>query len=353
MPNFSEAPANSIPVRIKAIIAETADTRSFELEPVDGAPLLYKAGQFITLLFHKRNGDEVRRNYSISSAPALHEPLQITVKRVMNGEFSRKLVDEAKPGDVLQTIGASGFFTLPDDVGTYEKYVFFAAGSGIAPVYPLISTLLHTHEYVKVLLVYSNVTPETTIFFQKILSLQKEYAQRFTVEFFFSNANDVQHKRLGAFRTEELLQQYVGGEKPAALFYLCGPFEYMRIISIVLLSNAVPKTNIRKENFTIVTPAVKPLPPDTEEHGVALLSGAQTYHIKTRYPETILQSAKLKGIDIPYSCESGQCGTCAATCISGKVWMWRNDVLMDEEIDKGRILTCTGYAVGGDVVIRL
>lgn len=352
MPDLVTPSLSNFSLRIKNIIQETADTRSFELERTDGAPLVYQAGQFLTFLFRKRNGEEVRRNYSISSVPALHESLQITVKRIANGEFSRKLVDEAKVGDLLQSIGASGFFTLPDDTAIYKNYLFFAAGSGITPVYPLIHTLLQTTRHAKVLLVYSNTSPDTTIFLKKILSLQKEFSNRFTTEFFFSNTDQVQNKRLSAFRTEALLQQYVGEEKSAALFYLCGPFEYMRMISIVLLSNAVPKAHIRKENFTIAIPSLKPLPPDTDEHEVQIELGFETYQIKTRYPETILQSARKKGIPVPFSCESGQCGTCAATCISGKVWMWRNDVLLDEEIAKGRVLTCTGYPVGGDVLIR-
>lgn len=34
---------------------------------------------------------------------------------------------------------------------------------------------------------------------------------------------------------------------------------------------------------------------------------------------------------------SRRCGSCVATCISGKVWMANNEVLMDDEIEKGRI----------------
>jgi len=55
---------------------------------------------------------------------------------------------------------------------------------------------------------------------------------------------------------------------------------------------------------------------------------------------------------LPYSCEAGRCGSCTATCIDGKVWMSYNEVLMDDEISKGRVLTCTGYPIGGDVVLK-
>jgi ring-1,2-phenylacetyl-CoA epoxidase subunit PaaE len=55
---------------------------------------------------------------------------------------------------------------------------------------------------------------------------------------------------------------------------------------------------------------------------------------------------------LPYSCEAGKCGTCAATCTSGKVWMSYNEVLLDKEIAEGRVLTCTGFAVAGNVTLQ-
>lgn len=350
--NTATGNPQNLRLQIKRIIDETPDARSFVMEPLLGGSLTYEAGQFLTFVFYKRNGEEARRNYSISSAPLLREPLQITVKRVENGEFSRKLIAEAKAGDILESIGASGFFTLPAKPERYNTYFFFAAGSGIAPVYPLISTLLHLYARVKIILVYSNASIKETIFLQKIQALQSTYAGRFETVFFFSDADAIQEKRLSAFRTEQLLQQYAAGEKNDSLFYLCGPFEYMRMIGIVLLSNGVFKNQIRKEIFNIEKPVRNPQPPDTDEHNVQIQTGKKNVSLQVRYPQTILQAALKKGILLPYSCESGQCGTCAATCVSGKVWMWRNDVLMEEETAKGRVLTCTGYPVGGDVQLR-
>jgi ferredoxin len=136
------------------------------------------------------------------------------------------------------------------------------------------------------------------------------------------------------------------------LFYLCGPFEYMRMITIVLRSQGIVVANIRKEIFEIHPPVQKAVPPDQKLHRVHLSLRNKAFSFDTQYPETILQTAKRLQIPIPYSCEAGQCGTCAATCLSGKVWMFKNDVLLEEEIEKGRILTCTGFAVGGDIFIK-
>ncbi|MEO7531324.1 MAG: ferredoxin--NADP reductase [Sediminibacterium sp.] len=336
-------------LRIKKIIPETPDTKSFVLETVTGQPLAYTAGQFLTFLFTKKNGEEERRNYSISSTPGSIDPLMITVKRIPNGEYSRKLIDTLGEGDELRSIGASGFFVLPENVEAHGQFVFFAAGSGITPVYSLIKSLLHDYPSAKILLVYSNRSVENAIFYHPLKALQAQYSERLHIEFLFSDASRIHQKRLGIYLLEKLILKYMQGPLTKQLFYLCGPFEYMRMIVIVLLNNGVPVSNIRKEIFIIEKSQRKQIPPDTAMHSVSAVLNGNEYHFATQYPQTILHAAKKLDIPLPYSCEAGQCGTCAATCISGKVWMWRNDVLLDEEIAKGRVLTCTGFAVDGDV----
>lgn len=340
-----------IKLRIKKIIAETADTKSFVLDSIEGQQVNYQPGQFLTLIFQKSNGNEDRRNYSISAVPGAAAPLQITVKRISNGEYSRKLVDDAKEGDELITIGASGFFILPSQPAIFYQYIFFAAGSGITPVFSLMQTILQQYQDIKVLLVYSNRSESDTIFYRQLAGLQKIYPDRLQIEFLYSNQTDIHHKRLGIYLLEKILQQYVTGPVQEQLFYLCGPFEYMRMITIVLRNHGVPLAHIRKEIFVIEKAEPKSLPPDRDIHGVTASIGNKMYSFKTQFPETILQTAKKMGIPLPYSCEAGQCGTCAATCISGKVWMWQNNVLLDEEITNGRVLTCTGFVIGGDCVL--
>lgn len=335
-------------LRIKKIIPETQDCKSFVLEPVAGAQIPYIPGQFLTLLFQNRNGEEQRRNYSITS---YGDALMITVKRIPNGEYSRKLVDDAKEGDTLNSIGASGFFTLPGEMHVYNSFVFFAAGSGITPIYALIKQILYQYPGKKIVLIYSNRSLSQTIFYDALKELQSVFPGQLQIEFLFSDASGILHKRLGIYLLEKLLGRYVGAHKQDSIFYLCGPFEYMRMITIVLRNNGIVASQIRKEIFTIEVPANKPQPADTDLHTVQISLKEHSYVFRSQYPNTILQSAKQSGIILPYSCEAGQCGTCAATCVSGKVWMWRNDVLMDDEIAKGRILTCTGYAIDGDVVI--
>jgi len=339
-------------LRVTKIIEETWDCKTIQLQPLDNQPFHYEAGQFLTFIFSKETKEE-RRSYSLSSSPILNEPLSITVKKIPNGEYSRKIVDHLKPGDTLHTIGASGFFTLPANTDIYQQIFFIAAGSGIVPIMSLLKTILHTKPNIHVSLIYSNSTVKTTIFYQALKDLELAFPDQLKIEWLMSSHHKLERARLGKWLLEILLKEYSITSFDKTLFYTCGPFDYMRMVTIKLLAEGVPAANIRKENFTIFKTVIKAVPPDQLKHIVTIHSHEKIRQIEVQYPDTILQAAKKNGIDIPFSCEAGRCGTCAATCLSGKVWMSYNEVLLDEEIAKGRVLTCVGYPVEGDIEISL
>lgn len=328
---------------IKDVRLETADTKSFVLETTDGTPLSYKPGQFLTLIVPDGK-QEARRSYSFSSHPSEEFPV-ITVKRVPNGLVSRWLFDKAKPGDVIKTIGASGMFVLPEEF--YDSLIFLAAGSGITPVISLIKEALLRNRPERIVLIYSNRSEQETIFHKEIIELQKRYPEKFMVEYFVGNSKDLRRARLGRTSLEEMVARYMT-DPARTLFYLCGPHLYMQNITIALLTENVPDDNIRREIFFNPLPAATHTPPDRELHQVSVTYQGKKFMLPVQYPVSILKTALAKGILLPYSCESGRCGTCAATCVKGEVWMLRNEVLLDKEMSAGRVLTCTGFAVGGD-----
>lgn len=334
-----------IPLALVEIRQETSDTKSFILRHSAKHQLAYKPGQFLTLIFKKKEMED-RRSYSISSTSALGESLTITVKRIDNGEYSRQLFDSAKVGDIFYTIGASGFFTLPEDQ-SYDQIFFLAAGSGIAPILPLMKTVLNGRSKTQVILLYSNRSEKDTIFLKEIQRLVEDFPTQLQVEFLFSSSQNLLRARLTKF----LLVQFVNEKmirKESTLFYICGPLHYMQMATITLLTEGIAPENIRKENFSTEKILVKELPPDVDPHSVKIFFENKMHEIIVQYPSTILQAAKQAGILLPFSCEAGKCGTCAATCLKGKVWHSYNEVLLDRELSKGRILTCTGYPYGDE-----
>jgi ring-1,2-phenylacetyl-CoA epoxidase subunit PaaE len=328
---------------------ETYQARSLILEPLDDWIPEYKAGQFLTLIFKTKHGEK-RRSYSISSSAAASEPLTITVKKQDNGEFSRYIIQHVKPGDILTCSGISGFFVLPENPENYREICFIAAGSGITPCYSIIKTLLKTTSC-KVTLIYSNKSKANTIFYNNLIKLMTVHEEKFKIKFLFSDSSDIYSRRLGRWLLDQLISTMII-DPGAALYYVCGPFDYMQTVEITLRMYTGPQ-NIIKENFSALPRLVLPAPPDKEEHIVTIEVDGKTHKVKVKFPESILASAKKTGLEIPYSCEAGRCGSCVATCTSGKIWMAYNEVLVDKEIEKGRILTCQGFPVFGDASIKI
>ncbi len=334
-------------LKIAAIIVETKDVKTFVLEPYGDAIIDFKAGQFLTFL-----KDDARRSYSLISSRENNEPLAITVKRIPNGLFSRWLIDEAKVGDVLTALPPSGQFILPPDPFLHDVYFFFAAGIGITPVFSLLKTILYQKLPVKVVLIYSNTSIGETIFYEALLQLQQNFSGNFKIIWLFSNAKNLLTARLSKALIPQLIAPCLIN-KSNPLFYTCGPYAYMRMVTYGLEEMGYTQEVIRKEIFDVSTPVLKLKPQDKTVHQVTLLSGNDSFSFSTQYPKTILNAAKENGIALPYSCETGMCGACALHCLEGKVWMAYNEVLTERDLKAGKVLTCTGFPVDGDVVLEL
>lgn len=337
---------------ITSIKQETPGVKTFTVAAEDGSLIPYKAGQFITFAF-THHGREERRSFSISSCPELNEPLSFTVKRIDNGAYSRLLTDRAVVGDRLFTTGAAGPFTLPENIDTYKQVFFFAAGIGITPVFSLIKSLLHTHPHIQVVLVYSNRSKEEAVFYDELQALVKKFPNNLKIEFLYSTSFNLARARLNKSLLPLLLKEYALAPHNELLFYICGPFGYMRMAILSLEEQGIHGEQIKKENFNTNNRLVrKTEPPDKTTHTAIIKYNGKEYTIPVVYPDTILQAAKKAGLILPYSCEVGRCGSCAARCTKGKVWLSYNEVLMDAELKHGSILTCVGHPIDGDVTIE-
>jgi ferredoxin-NADP reductase len=347
---FSNPPTGYESLTVEYIREEARNFKTFTFR--EGHSIKYNSGQFITLVDHSGK-QEIRRSYSIISSPVLNEPLSIAVKRIDNGFFSRKLVDHTQIGDQVFTTGAAGFFRLPENLQSFEHIYFFAAGSGIAPILSLIKTVLHEYRNIFVSLIYSNPSVESTAFYELLKNFEHNNPRQFQVHFLFSTEADLRKARLN----RELLLEFLTIKQFARekiLFYTCGPENYMRMIIFLLLEEGFPGENIKKEDFN---PGNKKLPhrnpPDKNTYQVTLEINGVNFQFPVQYPDSILQAAKKLKINLPYSCETGKCGSCAAICKSGKVWHSNNEVLTEKELDKGLVLTCTGHPQMGDVILQI
>ena len=66
---------------------------------------------------------------------------------------------------------------------------------------------------------------------------------------------------------------------------------------------------------------------------------------------SILDAASAAGLEVPFSCTSGVCGTCRARLVEGKVRMERNFALDKAEVAAGFVLTCQAHPLTARVVL--
>lgn len=193
---------------------------SYWLESMDGQPVSYQAGQFLTLvLLH--NGHEVRRSYSLSSAPG--EPLRLTIKRVTNGEISRYLLDTLRVSDVLTSLRPAGRFTV--DERSESDLVLIGAGSGITPLFSILKQVLYKESDRQVTLLYSNSNERTILFRNELNALQEQFADRFRLFHLLSNPIDDQSRLSGIVQTGRLnnvmLERLIPDQRVNHLLLMC------------------------------------------------------------------------------------------------------------------------------------
>jgi ferredoxin-NADP reductase len=124
------------PAEVREVIRETPAASTLVLE-VAGWPG-HRAGQHVDVRLTAEDGYRAQRSYSIASAPEDGVPA-ITVERLDDGEVSPYLVDEARPGDMLEIRGPVGGWFVWDATQGGPLWLI-GGGSGVVP---LMSMLRH------------------------------------------------------------------------------------------------------------------------------------------------------------------------------------------------------------------
>jgi ring-1,2-phenylacetyl-CoA epoxidase subunit PaaE len=342
-------------LRIRKITRETKEAITLLLEPTDGITVDYKAGQFLTILI--RNGEkELRRSYSLSSTPGVDSTLAVTIKRVVNGEVSRYLIDHLKEGDVLTCLPPAGRFTLEPQTDVQRDIFLIGAGSGITPLFSILKDLLIREPQSHCVLIKSDTSEDTALFSRPLHELVTQYPDRFSYYPLYSNPTQTgtHPARLNIGLLQTLIKQYLRYEPSLAQFYMCGPSTYMRMVRMTLTFMEFRQEQMHQEIFITeeIPETAIPVFKDTSPKKIELHYGQNTYLLEAPYNQSILKTAQANGIQLPYSCLGGVCSTCAARCTQGNVHMTLNKVLTDKEVAAGWVLTCVGYPLTREITIK-
>ncbi len=346
-------------LRVAEVVPETSEANSirFDIPPELRERFAFKPGQHLTLRA-TLGGEEVRRNYSLCTAPDEHDWL-VTVKRIGGGLFSNWVGDQLKPGDMIEVMPPHGSFTTEFNPASKRHLVGIAGGSGITPVMSLIKSTLKYEPQSRFTLLYGNRDSSSVIFLEALAALKDKHLGRVEIYHFLDQEEqdiDLFNGMLDRARCEDAIDHLVPDAAEVDGWFICGPGPMMDAAEGALLDRGIAKERIHIERFTADRPpgavAREMAKLQTEAEGVTV---SVTLDGRTRrVPFTagnILDSARAAGLSAPFACKAGVCATCRAKITEGKVEMAARYGLTDEEVAAGYVLTCQSVPLGDGVAV--
>jgi ferredoxin-NADP reductase len=327
-------------VRVMRVIRETPDAVTLVLEDPTGAPFEFAAGQFFTL--HVRIGGEThKRAYSASSSALEKRFVSVTVKRIAGGKVSAHLVDHAREGDELELLGPSGSFgPSPVPATQPRRLVLVGGGSGITPLASIARTVLVTEPRAEVALVYGNRALGDVIFRDALDELAARCAPRFAVRHVLELPPDGWTGGTGQLGEGALARELdsIGPTDLPTEYLLCGPAPMMRAARSCLEARGVPADRVREERFVSAHAPASAGEGAPQLMSIRIRGGVRECVVAPG--QTVLEAALAAGIDLPYSCSVGGCGTCLVRLSGGHVTMDEPNRLSDGERAAGCVLAC-------------
>lgn len=350
------------PLKVRSITPDTAEAVvvAFEvpqaLQPVFG----FTQGQYLTLR-KEIDGQDLRRSYSICAGVDDGE-LRVGVRKVRGGVFSNWINESLQPGDTISVMAPQGRFFVPIEPGVQRHHVGIAGGSGITPILSIMKTVLAREPKSRFSLIYGNRSLKSTMFKEEIEDLKDRYMTRLVLHHVFSDEHTDAPINMGVMNRDkigEFLRTVVPADRIDHVF-VCGPFQMNDEAEAALLGAGVPEDRIHIERFGVPLPAAGSVgavmhqasPDDAEQAKVVIIrDGLQREITFTRDQPSILDCASAAGMEVPFSCTSGVCGTCRAKLVEGQVRMERNFALDKKEVAAGFILTCQAHPTTDRVVL--
>lgn len=338
------------------VVDESADCRSYYLEPVDGRPLpRYAPGQYLTVRLPATLGEPpIVRCYTLSDRPR-EAYYRLTVKRVAPpddaptlppGRASNYFHSRVAEGTILQAEAPQGAFFL--DPADRLPVVLIGGGIGVTPLAAMAASLTQMLDPrpVAMFLGYRNSreAPLQQEFVSHCrrngqLQLDVSYSRPLPDDLLGRDFDHRGHVDLDRLRAVLPASNY--------RFFLCGPPAMIASLSRDLTSWGVPAEHIHTEAFGPASIAPGNVPAG-RPCDVQLSRSARTLRYSGSEP-TLLALIEAAGVPIESGCRAGNCGQCAVRLAAGAVNYLRQPGV---ELVEGDCLTCIATPQG-DLVLDL
>ena len=356
--SFHELSIKKVSPEAAGSVAITFDIPSESLEKFHFEP-----GQFLTLRADV-NGQDVRRNYSISSPRSQflkHGELEIGIRPVEGGVFSNWAATQLKAGDTVKVMPPEGRFTIKKPRAIHR--VGFAAGSGITPILSIAATTLEEQTESKFTLIYGNRRMSSVMFNEALQDLKDRFPGRFTMIHILSQQAqevDLLQGRIDADKIKAIIHALLPAKSMDEVF-ICGPEAMIEVTEKALVDSGVPANRVHSERFTTSASQAHKVQADIDAskvktasaksvHMTVVLDGKE-HEVALSPDEHVLDAALNAGLDLPFSCKAGVCSTCRCKVTHGEVTMDKNFTLEADEVTQGFALSCQARAATQKLVI--
>ena len=313
-PKPASLATDEIHYEVLEIVDESADVKSFYLCPPLETALTYRPGQHLPISV-KIGGKTQRRTYTISTPPGWIT-LRITVKRDPVGVVSNYLHTKLKVGDTITARKPAGNFVLQDND---KPAILISAGVGITPMIAMTESILQSENTAKkIQFIHGSRT--TDIPFLNNLQRWAKKHESFSLTCRISDVAPLQNTDIcshGQIDSNWLETQQL---PQSADYYLCGPPGFMQASYDWLLDKGVSDSDIHFEAFGPASVKRRNAKNSPEKPDVAVTFSYSGKDILWEAEKsTLLEAAEQAGIDAPFSCRSGSCGSCLVKLKKGKV----------------------------------
>ncbi len=290
-----------IRARVVAVIAETADTRTFVLRP-NRHWRGFRAGQHVAVEV-EIDGVRHHRCYSLSSAPQRTGLISLTVKRQPASRVASWLHEHGKPGLVLALSAAAGQFGLPES--TPARLLLISAGSGITPVMSVLRAL-HQRGYTgHIVFLHTCRTEQDLIFGAELNALAREWP---------SLSLRIHHSAVaGRLDATELARRVPDALERTTL--LCGPSPFMEWVR-ALYAAGDASARLHCEDFR---GRVLPRTRNAGDPPLEIRCVQTERSFTAAGAQALLVEAEAAGLTPRHGCRMGICRTCQCRKRSGSV----------------------------------
>jgi len=233
-----------LPLKEKRQVAKGTMSFAFEL---GGPAFAFKPGQFVRITlsdppYQDEKGNA--RNFSIASSP--RDPFILIATRMTGSAFKRSLA-EIPLGSAVHVEGPYGSFLLHGDPA--KPAAFFAGGIGVTPFRSMIKNLTEEKLPYRLVLIYSNRTPESAAFLQELQGwARKNPRLRLIVTMTQPEKSEIGWSKQRGYVDAAFVKAHLDDLR-RFIHYVAGPPGFVAGVSRSLLEAGAREEDIRREEF--------------------------------------------------------------------------------------------------------